>query len=144
RRRFRSCQQSVRDVSRPVPRSRSSHQGLPHTARLGPVTPNSRKFFLFAFVLLGVDIFYFLAGPHPRSLMPLSTSASHLSTGIAAGAVAQSTSPRLVDVLSRPVSLREGIGRAHEPVTTTSPRAQAFYDQGLAYLHSFVWIEAAR
>jgi tetratricopeptide (TPR) repeat protein len=32
----------------------------------------------------------------------------------------------------------------HDPVTTTSAEAQAFYDQGVAYLHSYVWIEAAR
>lgn len=32
----------------------------------------------------------------------------------------------------------------HEAVTTSSPEAQAYYDQGLAYLHSFIWIEAAR
>jgi tetratricopeptide (TPR) repeat protein len=48
------------------------------------------------------------------------------------------------EVLERPLPLREGIGKLHEEVTTTSPEAQAFYDQGLAYLHSFVWIEAAR
>jgi tetratricopeptide (TPR) repeat protein len=29
-------------------------------------------------------------------------------------------------------------------VSTRVPQAQAFYDQGLAYLHSYVWIEAAR
>lgn len=29
-------------------------------------------------------------------------------------------------------------------VATEVPRAQAFYDQGLAYLHSYVWLEAAR
>jgi tetratricopeptide (TPR) repeat protein len=40
--------------------------------------------------------------------------------------------------------LRSGIGSAHDPVSTSSQRAQAFYDQGLAYLHSFVWLEAAR
>ena len=40
--------------------------------------------------------------------------------------------------------LRQGIGRAHDEVTTSLPEAQAFYDQGLAYLHSYVWIEAAR
>src|SRR5262252_1014262 len=48
------------------------------------------------------------------------------------------------EILERPVPLRQGIGRVHEVVTTVSPQAQAFYDQGLAYLHSFVWIEAAR
>src|SRR5207253_7982152 len=48
------------------------------------------------------------------------------------------------EILERPVPLRQGIGKVHEEVTTSSPKAQAFYDQGLAYLHSFVWIEAAR
>jgi tetratricopeptide (TPR) repeat protein len=48
------------------------------------------------------------------------------------------------EILTRPVQLRHGIGTVHEKVTTLSPEAQAFYDQGLAYLNSFVWIEAAR
>jgi tetratricopeptide (TPR) repeat protein len=48
------------------------------------------------------------------------------------------------EILERPVPLREGVGTLHDPVTTSSPQAQVFYDQGLAYLHSFVWIEAAR
>jgi len=40
--------------------------------------------------------------------------------------------------------LRTGIGTIHEEVSTRSKRAQQFYDQGLAYLQSYVWIEAAR
>jgi tetratricopeptide (TPR) repeat protein len=48
------------------------------------------------------------------------------------------------ELLERAVPLRQGIGKVHEEVTTKSAEAQAFYDQGLAYLHSFVWIEAAR
>src|SRR5579859_3354056 len=48
------------------------------------------------------------------------------------------------EVLERPLPLRQGIGKLHEEVTTNSPEAQAYYDQGLAYLHSYVWIEAAR
>ena len=48
------------------------------------------------------------------------------------------------EVLERPVPVRSGIGVAHDPVTTSVPEAQAFYDQGVAYLHSYVWIEAAR
>jgi tetratricopeptide (TPR) repeat protein len=47
-------------------------------------------------------------------------------------------------ILERPVALREGRGTIHEPVSTSSREAQAFYDQGLAYLHSYVWIEAVR
>jgi tetratricopeptide (TPR) repeat protein len=48
------------------------------------------------------------------------------------------------EILDRPVVLKAGLGNAHEAVTTSSPEAQAFYDQGLNYLHGYVWIEAAR
>jgi tetratricopeptide (TPR) repeat protein len=48
------------------------------------------------------------------------------------------------ELLSRPVPIRQGIGAARDVVSTSSKEAQAFYDQGLAYLHSYVWIEAAR
>ena len=48
------------------------------------------------------------------------------------------------EILERPVSLRKGIGNLHEEVTTSSPQAQAFYDQGLNYLHAYDWIESAR
>ncbi len=48
------------------------------------------------------------------------------------------------EILQRPVALREGIGKINDPVTTSSAEAQPFYNQGLAYLHSYVWIEAAR
>jgi tetratricopeptide (TPR) repeat protein len=47
-------------------------------------------------------------------------------------------------LLTKPVGLRAGVGNSHEPVTTSSPEAQRFYDQGLNYLESYVWIEAAR
>jgi len=47
-------------------------------------------------------------------------------------------------LLERPVPLRQGIGKLHQAVTTKSANAQAFFDQGLVYIHSFVWIEAAR
>ena len=48
------------------------------------------------------------------------------------------------EILERPVPLRQGIGVVHEKITTASADAQAFYDQGVAYLNSFEWIEAAR
>ena len=48
------------------------------------------------------------------------------------------------EVLQRPLPLRTGIGSTHEVVTSAAAQAQAFHDQGLAYLHSYVWIEAAR
>ena len=49
-----------------------------------------------------------------------------------------------LELAARPATLRTGIGSAHDPVNTSSKPAQAFYDQGLAYLHSYVWLEAAR
>ena len=54
------------------------------------------------------------------------------------------TGPVPREILERPVALRAGIGTLHQKVATTSPEAQAFYDQGLSYVHSYVWIEAAR
>jgi protein-disulfide isomerase len=48
------------------------------------------------------------------------------------------------EILERPVALRTDIGNLHEKVSTSSKEAQAFCDQGLNYLASYVWIEAAR
>jgi tetratricopeptide (TPR) repeat protein len=50
------------------------------------------------------------------------------------------------ELLERPVTLRAGTGAQTivDPVTTTSKEAQAFYAQGVAYLHGYVFIEAAR
>jgi tetratricopeptide (TPR) repeat protein len=56
----------------------------------------------------------------------------------------ENAQPSLAEIVRRPVPLRPGVGNAHEVVETSSRRAQEFYDQGLAYLHAFVWIEAAR
>ena len=47
-------------------------------------------------------------------------------------------------VLEAATSLKSDIGPLHDPATTSSADAQKFYDQGEAYLHSYVWIEAAR
>ena len=50
----------------------------------------------------------------------------------------------LSEIVQAPVPIRDAIGVVREQVTTSSTQAGAFYNQGLAYLHSFVWIEAAR
>jgi tetratricopeptide (TPR) repeat protein len=47
-------------------------------------------------------------------------------------------------VMERPVALADRAGHLHQQVSTTSAEAQAYYDQGFAYLASYVWIEAAR
>ena len=47
-------------------------------------------------------------------------------------------------MLVRPTAIVVNIGKISQKVTAKTPEVQAFYDQGLAYLHSYVWIEAAR
>jgi hypothetical protein len=47
-------------------------------------------------------------------------------------------------LLERPTVLKNNVGQVHQKITTPSAQAQAFYDQGLTYLHHYVWIEAAR
>lgn len=47
-------------------------------------------------------------------------------------------------MLERPTTIRAGVGNVTQKITAKTPAAQALYDQGLAYLHSYVWIEAAR
>jgi len=48
------------------------------------------------------------------------------------------------EIMERPTTLDPGAGRLHQQVSTNSSEAQAFYDQGIAFLHSYVWVEAAR
>ncbi len=48
------------------------------------------------------------------------------------------------EVMQRPTELTDEAGKMHQKVTTSSAESQAYYDQGLAYLHSYVWVEAAR
>jgi tetratricopeptide (TPR) repeat protein len=48
------------------------------------------------------------------------------------------------ELLARELPLRTGIGNSSEAITTKSKDAQAYYTQGLNYLESYVWIEAAR
>ncbi|MEW6301300.1 MAG: hypothetical protein AB1671_26795 [Thermodesulfobacteriota bacterium] len=47
-------------------------------------------------------------------------------------------------MMERPTTLTGAAGHLHQTVSTNSPEAQAYYDQGFAYLASYVWIEAAR
>ena len=42
------------------------------------------------------------------------------------------------------MTIRSGVGSIHDDAGTKNAEAQRFYNQGLAYLHNFVWIEAAR
>ena len=43
-----------------------------------------------------------------------------------------------------PAKIMQGQGRVHFSITTSNPQAQAFFDQGVAQLHSFWATEAER
>src|SRR4029077_8438309 len=43
-----------------------------------------------------------------------------------------------------PAKLLPGMGTVHFPITTTNPKAQEFFDQGVAQMHSFWAMEAER
>jgi tetratricopeptide (TPR) repeat protein len=88
-----------------------------------------------------------------RRLAPLALALVLVVLGLALPALGQvNKDPGLqtrigwvpVQFLERPVELRTGIGRLQEQITTSSKEAENFYDQGLTYLQSYVWIEAAR
>jgi tetratricopeptide (TPR) repeat protein len=48
------------------------------------------------------------------------------------------------EISFKPISLRKGWGDLHDPVTTKSQEAQAYYNQGLGLLHLFEYLDAAR
>lgn len=43
-----------------------------------------------------------------------------------------------------PARVQPGLSVLHYRISTTSPQCQQLFDQGLAYLYSYVWMEAAR
>src|SRR5262249_40220867 len=50
----------------------------------------------------------------------------------------------VLELARRPPMPRTDIGSAHDAIGTRATDAQALYDQGLAYLHAYWWLEAAR
>jgi len=48
------------------------------------------------------------------------------------------------NITEKPIAIHSGIGLIHEAITTSSRVAQAYYDQGLTFLYSYDWIDAAR
>jgi len=85
--------------------------------------------------VLTAALVIFLIGPFPITLAQDATVTSQIAS------IPRTSSS---EVMKRPVTLTDGAGHLHQKVSTDSAEAQAFYDQGLAYLHSYVWVEAAR
>ncbi len=52
--------------------------------------------------------------------------------------------PNATKAATKPAVLMDGYGKVHMAVTTKSAEAQAFFDQGLALMHSFWFYEADR
>ena len=91
--------------------------------------------------------------PELEDAMTVRAALSTLALVFAASAAAQESTMSCHDtsagwvpqaILQRPISLHPGAGTIHEAVTTASAQAQSYYDQGLANLHSYFWIDAVR
>src|SRR5882757_2672274 len=69
---------------------------------------------------------------------------------LATGAFAQTKAPDLCvpppsgTAPALPAHIMTGQGKVHFPITTSNPKAQEFFDQGVAQLHSFWANEAER
>jgi len=87
---------------------------------------------ILGFPLFLVLLFFFFLFPSSFFLPVRAQHAAHVVPSI----------PQ--ELLERPVTLRPNIGVAHDEVATTSAEAKSYYQQGLAYLHNYVWLEAAR
>lgn len=80
-----------------------------------------------------------------RALQLLATTGFALLVAHVADAHGDPFSAKSDPAITRKATtLQDGIGRVHQKVSTSSEEAQSFYDQGLAHLHSYRWVEAAR
>ena len=48
------------------------------------------------------------------------------------------------DFLKGTIDVKKGIGSIVFPISTTSPRAQVFFNQGMTFLYNFEYVQAAR
>src|SRR5436309_2457529 len=72
-------------------------------------------------------VFSFARGEPPRPASPAKPAEAKLPlTGLA------------------PAKIIPGLCLLKYPVRTSSPECQAYFDQGLGYFYSYVWMEAAR
>ena len=79
------------------------------------------------------------------SLIPVAPISGLLAQEAAVPASAAAIVRRSsAEIMERPIALIATVGTLHQKVSTTSPEAQTYYDQGIALLHSYVWVDAAR
>jgi tetratricopeptide (TPR) repeat protein len=74
----------------------------------------------------------------------LKALASLLLAFVPAVLAAQAMQPMAAGDPSRPVPLVQGLGNEHHAIQTTSPEAQAYFNQGLNYIFAFNHDEARR
>src|ERR1700732_4412910 len=75
----------------------------------------------------------------------IGVTLTSLATALPANAIPTS-SPAVKMAMTglAPAKLVPGLCVLHYRVTTSSRECQAFFDQGLGYFYSYVWMEAAR
>ncbi len=93
-------------------------------------------------VMFAVAASTFAVGSESFAGAPLSAFLQGDRSQISGQAEMIGYAPR--ELVERPIGMLEGVGAFHDPVTTSSKEAQAFYDQGMALVMSYEWIDAAR
>jgi len=80
------------------------------------------------------------------ALLAFPASAADANPSLSHAGCASPGDPVEPALLERPIGMRRDVGHVHQAITSTStsPRTQEFYDQGLTLLHHYVWVDAAR
>ena len=86
-------------------------------------------------VLFFISAATVLVGQEPK---PQAERSAQAATGSDYCAVSTDAPPTL------PAKLMDGVGKSNLPITTSSPEAQAFFNQGVAQMHSFWFRESER
>lgn len=94
-----------------------------------------RKFYL-VFSLLALSLILFISWR--------KVEAPKAITSIGSSRISMCGSFFLADTVYLPIQLHEGLGDLHFAISTNSPEAQKYFDQGLRLIYAFNHIEALR
>jgi tetratricopeptide (TPR) repeat protein len=80
----------------------------------------------------------------PRFLLCVALLCCCAMGTVAAPPKDKNAAPKLTITKLAPAKLVPNLCLLKYPITTSSPQCQAYFDQGLGYFYSYVWMEAAR
>src|SRR5437867_11073834 len=85
-----------------------------------------------------------IGGQQSSSQLPTQAASPPRPTTSLAVAVDSPANEKMPKTGLTPTKLIPNLCSVHYRISTSSPDCQAFFDQGLGYLYSYVWMEASR